>query len=298
MFVKRLVAVEQPDVGVGRSCSYSYPRVVYTVSITKTNTNMHNHRNRPNTVTDLCTGVNLCLINRHTNNAILKRIDYFSLNKVNSHEFEFEAEYIFDVTDVLVSPESGHFNVAKVNVVQSLLAQEVNQAIDLRELQNTLFEPDISNDNKTKAYPVLFTPVRVFSPERKAENDVAYSNLKQEINIWAAVYAVIGTTFTGVVFSPSDAFAFAIGSVMASMYNVMLQAEMDSIGKNKDEMKLFVDTGTGSGTGTMIRLGILAVSATLVVQYYSENIQEHHMYYILGLLGFMSYKLSFMRSIK
>lgn len=85
---------------------------------------------------------------------------------------------------------------------------------------------------------------------------------------------------------PDDAFAFAVGSALASMYSTMLQHETDSIGKRQQK----IDSVT--------RLVSLFTVSAIIVHSYAEEIRHHNIYYVLGVLGFMTYKMSLMHSMK
>ena len=131
----------------------------------------------------------------------------------------------------------------------------------------------------------LFESIPEFSMERKLRADAYYVHLKQDIKLYSLLYSGMGMTVTSVVLGPPDGVAFGIGSTLAMVYHYMLQKETDRIGQSN---KLSVDK--------TMRLLILSGILIAILDQFSEQIQQHNSYYILGLLGFMSYKMALFRS--
>lgn len=215
--------------------------------------------------------VNLCLFGKNpdgTSTAILQRISPYPIpfTKYLPRSHSFEGPDIGDVYNILIAPDSGRIDVSQIS-------------LSMDDGPVALFEQNYVHN-------CLFEPCNVADPERKARYDKEYTDMKEEINVNTVMIATIGTATTGVALGPDKAFAYLLGASIALTYSYMLQNEMDNIGTKKK----FMSTGA--------RLGTLTILSMLIVQYFSEQIQTENLYYIVGVLGFMSYKMSIARMIK
>lgn len=208
--------------------------------------------------------VNICLVNKDSQAAILHSITPFPIpfTRYVPVKCEFSGPDIGTITDVIVSPESGTLSVASI-----LIQTNDKNQYDM--------EPSLTHDN-------VFIPKRCFSPERKAQYDTEYKAIKMDIYMYELFYSFIGTAFTWQVLGPSDAFAYLLGTILAAMYHTLLQYQVDTMGTPRVK----IDSAT--------RLASFAVVSGIMVQHFAEEIQHHSLYYILALLGFMSYKISLM----
>jgi len=133
----------------------------------------------------------------------------------------------------------------------------------------------------------LFERVPEFSLERKVESDMCYKSLKADISKYSLIHSVVGTGLTTTLLGPSDGLAFGTGAVLAIMYNTMLQKDTDTIGSTS---KLTVERTT--------RMLFVTVFMATIIHCYADEIRQHNIYYILGVLGFLSHKMAILRSGK
>ena len=231
--------------------------------------------------TSVYSAVSLCLINANATGLLYRVAPYpIPFTKYTPVKVEFEGPDIGEVDRIMVSPESGELEVSMVALVIASMPPPSETTLDSYAIpDNKIIEFVPSHEHN------VFVPKRAFCPLRKAEADAEYERLKHNIHTRALVYAGIGTGFTAVSLGPTDAYAFAVGVGLASMYNIMLQLETDNIGKPRQK----IDSAT--------RLVTLFSVSSIIINHYSTSIQHHNMYYIAGFLGFLTYKMSIMRSM-
>jgi hypothetical protein len=121
--------------------------------------------------------------------------------------------------------------------------------------------------------------------EDKARYDREYSDLKHNLQAHSIGINAIGTVSTALTLGPDKGLAFAIGGAIAVVYMAMLQQQVDGIGTR---------TIVLNGAARMTTLSFIIGS---VLSVYSDAIHKDSSYYIIGLLGFMCYKLALWRKI-
>ncbi len=189
--------------------------------------------------------INICLVNKHTETAILKRISLEGQNII-------EGPDIGSITHIFAS---GTHSIAC-------------DGEEYLESGNAIFE-------KPKEY----------NPANHQCGMQEYAILKRNISANTLATSAFGTITTGVVLGVDKSLAFFMGSMLAIMYMEMLYYEIDHIGKPSS---IFINS--------MTRLATISALACAIIQQQSHSMPHQDLYFMLGVLGFLSFKLSVLRS--
>lgn len=219
----------------------------------------------------MTSGVNICILGG--NRALLHRIaPYPIIDKGRPHTNTFEACDVGEVEGILIAPENG-----------SLALEEVGVSIHEKEqMVRFLYGEEIGGRHNSDGAAYL-KPLLKITPEKKAEYDFQYLDLKNKLNFGTLQLAILGTFVTGGALGLSKALAFSFGTLLSMSYFQMLQFEVDNIGNTSQ----FVTTTT--------RLATLFGVAGFIVAQYHDQIVADNSYFIIGFLGFLTYKISIMR---
>lgn len=189
--------------------------------------------------------INICLVNEHTETAILKRV-------CSEGDTVIEGPDIGTITHVLASG------------TKSVICD----GDEYMAFNSNIFE----KPNK-------------YSPANHESGMQEYAIMKRNISVNTLATSAFGTVTTGMALGVDKSLAFFMGSMLAMMYMEMLYFEIDHIGKPSS---IFVNSLT--------RLATISALACAIIQQQSHSMQHHDSYFMLGVLGFLSFKLSILRS--
>lgn len=108
-----------------------------------------------------------------------------------------------------------------------------------------------------------------------------YDTFKRDIVHRHISISILGSLYTFMALGPERASAFVVGTLFSHMYHQMLVAEVDAI---SIEQAQFVSSTT--------RLAALSILAGVAIHHFHDAIAMDSVLYVMGLLGFVSYKLS------
>lgn len=217
-------------------------------------------------------GVNICMINRQ-NECVLRRIEP-PIDK-GIQQIMFDAPDIGDVSVMLAAPDSGAWGLSDI---------EVWSGLTMENMQRFTFNSMIGARRSELA--AVMTPSVILTPEHKLRYDEEYKILKETMMLGTVQTAIVGTMLTGVFLGVDKAFAYATGGGFALFYLAMLQYEVDVLGKRRNV------------SFSVVRMAILFGLSAATISQYHEQIKEDDSYFILALIGFMSFKTSILRLIK
>jgi hypothetical protein len=218
---------------------------------------------------------NVCLVNDKQETCFLQSVSPFPVpfTKHMPTRVTFLGPSIGDITHLMIAPEDRAI-------------WRVDSAI-LRIGEDPSVAP-------VTFVPSADDPLHVFVPapprpteEQRAQWNMEYCKLKNDLMDGAFLTAATGTIVTDVALGMDKALAYAMGGSLGLMYSAMLHYEMDHIGANNHNHNNKVNGVT--------RFATLALTAGAIVRFWSAQIQEDNLYYVLGVLGFLSYKMSIMR---
>lgn len=223
------------------------------------------------------TGVNVCMLGSNNGRSIMEHIKPTTtlFDKDIEHVYVFDAPDIGEIDGLMIAPETGTLAIERVDVM-------VNDELKRRFMGHE----EIGGRGNDGA--ALLTPSLILTPEMKAKYDLEYLDLKNKINFGTLRLSLVGTVITACALGPSKAVVFSIGSILAMVYVQLLQYEMDRFGKRNQ----------GVVMNTTARLALLFSVATALVVNHHDAIMQDNSEFIIGLLGFVMYKLSMIRLIK
>lgn len=143
--------------------------------------------------------------------------------------FEMEANsYTFvaptmNVSSVLLSPLDSSWNMSHVDL-------EVKTRADDDSVTSTL-KRYLHHDGAIETN-CLFLPERPFDEEAYREGIQEYSRHKEKTNTYTVCFLVGGSVLYQATSGPHSAFVFIFGCVVGIIYQLLLQHEVDRLGKN------------------------------------------------------------------
>lgn len=220
-------------------------------------------------------GVNVCLLGTKNNHSLLERLQPVPiLQKGVTHTHVFDAPDIGEIQALMIAPENGSLAVEKIDVY-------VNDVLSRR----FMLHEEIGGRGKDGA--ALIKPSLVLTPELKHQYDLDYIELKNKINFGTLHLSIIGSIVTGCALGLQKALVFSIGGFLAMVYVQLLQYEVDRLGTKNSAIVM----------NATIRLAILFSVATGLVARHHDEIVQDNSEFIIGLLGFVMYKISLMQFI-
>lgn len=217
-------------------------------------------------------GINICILGKN-NTAFLHRIQpYPIIQKGRPHTTTFDAHDVGDIDAIIVAPETG-----------SLALDEVQVAVPSREIHSRFLCGEEIGGHHSHEGAAFLKPMFKLTPEKKAEYDLDYLNMKNALNFGTLQLAVLGSVLTGCALGLPKALAFSLGALLSMSYFQMLQYEVDRIGEKHSFLP------------SVARLAVLFATAGAIVAHYHNDIIQDNSYFIIGFLGFITYKISIMR---
>lgn len=210
-------------------------------------------------------GVNLCLINA-ANECVFKRLDPPFDRGIRDDCFE--APDIGDVVTVLAAPETGSWGL---------------DDITLNNEKRFPYNDVIGGRDGDTELAALMTKTRpLITLDMKELWDEEYIHMKMHLLGGTMQITALGTAVTAAAVGIDQAAAFATGGTLALMYALMLQWEIDAIGRSRMSY-------------TVLRLASLFGLSVALTSTYHENLKNDNTLFVFALIGFMSYKISIAR---
>jgi hypothetical protein len=206
---------------------------------------------------------NLCILSED-NTAFLKMFETYS----NTHTFI--GPTINTISAVLLAPMEGEWNISHVDIESRNIDENNTPTTTLRKY--VLYYGDID----TRCF---FVPERKPNEDIKKESLDLYSNQKKIINRFTIGFLVGGSTLFQVSMGTHSALVFLFGCLLGMIYQLLLQYEIDRVGKQQ----MFINSTT--------RLGAISGCIYIAVNN-SGNLAPMDMW--IGLCGFMMQKIALM----
>jgi len=206
-------------------------------------------------------GINICLIDNNEN-AYLKRLTNISYN--NDNIYEFDGPIINSITNILVSSESKCPNIINLELIY------LNNNIKFNCINDTIY----------------FKPQIKLNPEMGLIYNKNYLELKNNITINTIKLILLGTFITIILYNIDYGYSFFIGGNLGLIYINLLEYNIDNIEKQKLSL---INNG-------ILRLLIIFILSTFIITKYNTNILEDHILLLIGIIGFMMYKIALIYS--
>jgi len=235
------------------------------------------HLKTSRSLTDPYNGLNVCLVDKD-GKFVMKRFDTMPhmMMRGNVDVFTFEGPRIEGgVSSMIVSQEQGVWGLEEAMLFENDV------------LVGKFFWRDTVGNGNAASMTLYKSPYDGMSKEelRKVFNE-EYSKLKDQIKESMAHIGVIGTMTTGFALGAEKAAAFGIGSGLAFLYAFLLEAEMDKLGTGK------------SGVNVASRLLTIFGMSVGVVKAFETEIRQDNALFVLGLVGFLTFKASVIKLMK
>lgn len=214
--------------------------------------------------------INLCIIS-NTNECVLQKLDA-PFDK-GMRDMVFDALDIGDIDTVIAAPEAGSWGL-----------EELEIWVDNGRLHKKCMYYDMVGERGSELAAVM-KPCVMLTPEHKQQYDEDYVELKQTLMNGTLQTVIVGAALTGVSIGAEKALAYTVGGGLSLLYLAMLQYEMDVIGKQNVSF-------------AVVRLASVFGIAAALVTHFRDQVHNDESYFILALIGFMSFKASVMRLIK
>ena len=168
-----------------------------------------------------------------------------------------------DVKSLWISPLDGEWEIEHVDV------------FDVDTQRNHVFTPSVQEYSTC-----CFVPVQQISEESRLAYLQEYKERKDRILTYSTLLSVLGCATLSVSFDVTKGVPFALGGFIGTVYQLLLQQEVDQIGKEHS------DIFTRAISNPIIRWLILyALGAYGIKHSTSEEL-------LLGIVGFLTYKVA------
>ena len=206
---------------------------------------------------------NLCILS-DDNTAFLKMFETYS------NTYTFIGPTINTITAILLAPIEGEWNISHVDIESRDIDENNTSTTILRKY--VMYYGDID----TRCF---FIPEREPNENIKKEALDLYSNQKKIINHFTIGFLVGGTVLFRVSMGTHSALVFLFSCIVGMIYQLLLQYEIDRVGKQQ----MFINSTT--------RLG--AISSCIYIAINNSG-QLVPMDMWIGLCGFMMQKIALM----
>lgn len=187
---------------------------------------------------------NLCLITED-NSAYLKMFETYS----NKHVFI--APQLSNITSILLAPAEYDWNISYIDL-------EIQTPTD-ENTSTVTFQRFVCYDG-TIHTQCLFVPEKALNEQAMIESNVQYATQKRNTNNISLMLLLGGSAMVHVVAGLHNSLVFAFGCVVGIVYQLLLQYEVDRMGKNQ----MFINSATRLGVLSVIVAIVMSNTATLL----------------------------------
>lgn len=180
---------------------------------------------------------NLCLITDE-NSAYLKMFETYS----NKHVFI--APQLSNITSILLAPAEYDWNISYIDLEVHTPTDENTSTVTIQRF--VCYDGNIHTQ-------CLFVPERTLNEQAMIENNQQYITQKNNTNKISLMLLTGGSAIIHTVAGLHNALVFAFGCAIGILYQLLLQYEVDRMGKNQ----MFINSAT--------RLSVVSVIVAIVM---------------------------------
>jgi len=214
------------------------------------------------------TRLNICMI-QEDESAFLTQIDYEDMKQ----EYEIQGPNV-DIKNILLSPGEETIDLQDLIIIKQ----------DTTETKSYYFPYNNSIGRRCKELVAYLSPKVAPLIDMKPVYDAQYVILKEKLMMATIELTLLGSLITASVSTIEKGYAFALGGSLGYIYVKLLEMGIDNIGKKPIQ----------SITDQILRLGSVFILSSSIVLKYQKEIAEDKVVFIIGLLGFMMYRLAFL----
>lgn len=214
------------------------------------------------------TRFNICML-QENEEAFLTHVVYEDMKQ----EYEIVGPNV-DVSSLILSPGDNSIQLQDVTIIKQ----------DETNIQNYYFPYYNLIGGKAKDTVAYLTPQIKPQIDMKPVYDAQYMILKEKLMMATIELTLLGSLITASVSTIEKGYAFALGGSLGYIYVKLLEMGIDNIGK-KPLLSI---------ADQVLRLGCVFVLSSSIVLKYQKEIAEDKLFFIIGLLGFMMYRLAFL----
>jgi hypothetical protein len=204
---------------------------------------------------------NLCLVSED-NTAFIKMFETYA------NEHRFLAPSYKNITSLLVAPTQYTWDIPYVDL--EIQTRDENNIPTTVLKRFNLYHGAIDTE-------CLFLPAPEPNPEARVEGLEAYSRQKRYTHGYTVGFLAGGATLFQVTSGPHSAAVFIFGCLVGMLYQVLLQYEVDRLGKNQ----MFINSAT--------RLGMVVMVVAAMFKYNSQLLPTDLW---IGTCGFLMQKVA------
>jgi len=204
------------------------------------------------------TPLQICMIDSQEN-AVLLNILY----EENKEDYIVYGPEM-DISHIMVSPSKEQWELADITIKYN---------------EKSVYFPTYTSLYKDAFY---LLPVDKPDIDMKPIYDAEYLALKEKLLNTTIELTVLGSFLTAILSSMEKGYSFALGGSLGYIYISLLELGVDRIASKQIA---FIDQTT--------RLGIMFILAASIISKYHDKIYDDKMYFIIGLLGFMTHRIAF-----
>ena len=222
----------------------SFPNVVRLPSSSKMYTPVSIYRIRMDRTPPQNELFNLCLIDED-NSAYVKLFETYS------NEHVFIAPTLAKISTILLSPTEYEWNMAYIDLETQTHTGESNRMIT--EQRFVCYDGAINTQ-------IMFVPERQLNERAMIEANEKYASQKTRTNAMSLMLLTGGTAFFQVTAGLHSALVFAFGCTIGIMYQLLLQYEVDRMGKNQ----MFINSATRLSILSVLVASAMSKASTMV----------------------------------
>lgn len=221
------------------------------------------------------TGVNICFVDKE-GTALLHRLTYTPSPDTDCLLFtqDFTGPCLEEIQTIFVAPESDTWSLKHI---------ELN-VMDEDCYREYFFSYNDEIGKRGGDMAAVLTPIQKSTVDMKPVYDAEYAALKKEMLVNGAELTLVGATLMASLIDVEKGYAFAFGGTLGLVYIRLLQKGVDDIGRSM------------SIHNTALRLAVLAVPGTIILQKFQAEIHTDNFLFIAGLMGFMTYRIALLLS--
>lgn len=214
------------------------------------------------------TRLNICILQENAE-ALLTHIVYEDMKE----EYEIIGPQI-DIKHLLLSPGEESIDLQDLTITKQ-------DDKDIQSYYFPYFNIVGGRDKENVAYLTAHVKPLI---DMKPIYDAQYVILKEKLMMATIELTLLGSLITASVSTIEKGYAFALGGSLGYIYVKLLEMGIDNIGEKP--MLTIADQ--------VLRLGSVFVLSSSIVLKYQKEIAEDKLFFIIGLLGFMMYRLAFL----
>lgn len=214
------------------------------------------------------TRLNVCMI-QEDETAFLTQILYEDMKQ----EYEIHGPNV-DIKNILLSPGEESIDLQDLTIIKQDVTDNTNYYFPYYNLIG-------GRSKELVAYLSLKTSPLI---DMKPIYDAQYVILKEKLMMITIELTLLGSLITASVSTIEKGYAFALGGSLGYIYVKLLEMGIDNVGK-KPLLSI---------ADQILRLGSVFILSSSIVLKYQKEIAEDKLFFIIGLLGFMMYRLAFL----